>query len=158
MQSVLDQRGDLGGLPDDLGKLFGPPYKTDKARIHSNSCQVTLVWSDPPGEGLQNDLDLLVVAGNRERHGNAPDGSKDFDRKNNVEQETMIIWPPEIGRLRRCPRHCRDTAELRAGGERELGWANGRFRHGRDRPGHPCLSRPSAVKTWMLGTRPGMTS
>jgi serine protease AprX len=51
--------------------------------------KVTLVWSDPPGEGLQNDLDLVVVANKQERHGNMPAGSKDFDRKNNVEQVTM---------------------------------------------------------------------
>jgi hypothetical protein len=50
--------------------------------------KVTLVWSDRPGEGLQNDLDL-VVANKQERHGNMPAGSKAFDRKNNVEQVTM---------------------------------------------------------------------
>jgi subtilisin family serine protease len=54
----------------------------------SRHLKVTLVWSDPPGEGLQNDLDLVVVANNQERHGNMPAGSKDFDRKNNVEQVT----------------------------------------------------------------------
>jgi hypothetical protein len=31
------------------------------------------------------------------------------------------------------------------------------FRHGRACPGHPRLSCLSAVKTWMPGTRPGMT-
>jgi hypothetical protein len=51
--------------------------------------KVTLVWSDPPGEGLQNDLDLVVVANQQERHGNMPAGSKAFDRKNNVEQVIM---------------------------------------------------------------------
>jgi serine protease AprX len=51
--------------------------------------KVTLVWSDPPGEGLQNDLDLVVVASKQERHGNMPAGSKAFDRKNNVEQVIM---------------------------------------------------------------------
>lgn len=51
--------------------------------------KVTLVWSDPPGEGLQSDLDLIVRTGNQERHGNMPAGSKDFDRKNNVEQ---VLW------------------------------------------------------------------
>ena len=51
--------------------------------------KVTLVWTDPPGEGLQSDLDLIVNAGNQERHGNMPAGSKGFDRKNNVEQ---VIW------------------------------------------------------------------
>jgi len=51
--------------------------------------KATLVWTDPPGEGLQNDLDLIVTAGTRERHGNMPATSKGFDRTNNVEQ---ILW------------------------------------------------------------------
>ena len=51
--------------------------------------KVTLVWTDPPGEGLQSDLDLIVAVGNKERHGNMPSASKDFDRTNNVEQ---VVW------------------------------------------------------------------
>jgi serine protease AprX len=51
--------------------------------------KVTLVWTDPPGAALQNDLDLIVkAAGGAERHGNAGT-SKKFDRTNNVEQ---IVW------------------------------------------------------------------
>ncbi|KAH7199292.1 peptidase S8/S53 domain-containing protein [Fusarium oxysporum] len=37
MQSLLDTRGALGGIPDDLRELFLPPYKDHHARIHSNS-------------------------------------------------------------------------------------------------------------------------
>jgi serine protease AprX len=49
----------------------------------------TLVWTDPPGPQLQNDLDLIITAANgEERHGNMGTGT-DFDRLNNVEQ---IIW------------------------------------------------------------------
>jgi len=52
--------------------------------------KVTLVWTDPPGEALQNDLDLIVRRANgRERHGNAPASSAGFDRVNNVEQ---VLW------------------------------------------------------------------
>jgi hypothetical protein len=51
--------------------------------------KVTLVWTDPPGEGLQSDLDLIVRAGTREQHGNMPAGSTGFDRTNNVEQ---VVW------------------------------------------------------------------
>jgi subtilisin family serine protease len=52
--------------------------------------KVTLVWTDPPGEALQNDLDLIVRdASGTERHGNMPPASADFDRVNNVEQ---VIW------------------------------------------------------------------
>jgi hypothetical protein len=51
--------------------------------------KVTLVWTDPPGETLQNDLDLIVTtAAGTVRHGNMGTSSK-FDRKNNVEQVLM---------------------------------------------------------------------
>lgn len=53
--------------------------------------KVTLVWADPAGEALQNDLDLIVrTANGQERHGNMPPSSTDFDRTNNVEQ---VVWP-----------------------------------------------------------------
>jgi serine protease AprX len=52
--------------------------------------KATLVWIDPPGDTLQNDLDLIVKASDgRERHGNMPANSKKFDRANNVEQ---VMW------------------------------------------------------------------
>jgi subtilisin family serine protease len=50
--------------------------------------KVTLVWTDPPGERLQNDLDLIVVGSGTEKHGNQGDGPE-FDRVNNVEQ---VVW------------------------------------------------------------------
>ncbi len=56
----------------------GPPLK------------VTLVWTDPAGESLVNDLDLIVRdAEGNERHGNVAPHSDQFDRVNNVEQ---VIW------------------------------------------------------------------
>ena len=61
--------------------------------------KVTLVWSDPPGAKLQNDLDLIVVAANnQERHGNMGVATG-FDRVNNVEQ---VIWtniPPGAAKI-----------------------------------------------------------
>ena len=51
--------------------------------------KATLVWTDPPGEGLQSDLDLIVKTGGKERHGNMPAGAAGFDRTNNVEQ---VLW------------------------------------------------------------------
>ena len=51
--------------------------------------KATLVWTDPPGEGLQSDLDLIVAAGGQEWHGNMAPGSPAFDRTNNIEQ---VIW------------------------------------------------------------------
>jgi subtilisin family serine protease len=54
------------------------------------SLKVTLVWTDPPGEALQNDLDLVVrTADRQERHGNRGLSSSGFDRFNNVEQ---VFW------------------------------------------------------------------
>src|SRR5262249_11899534 len=37
LQSTLDSRGSLGGLPVDLHDLFEPPYDNDGARVHTNS-------------------------------------------------------------------------------------------------------------------------
>ncbi|KAK2748522.1 hypothetical protein FQN57_000655 [Myotisia sp. PD_48] len=55
----------------------------------SGTLKVTLVWSDPPGRELQNDLDLIVIASDgSERHGNMGEGTG-FDRANNVEQ---VLW------------------------------------------------------------------
>ena len=60
----------------------------------SPTLKVTLVWSDPPGAALQNDLDLIVRAQNgQERHGNEGTG-KGFDRVNNVEQVVWTNIPP----------------------------------------------------------------
>jgi hypothetical protein len=55
----------------------------------SPTLKITLVWTDPPGAMLQNDLDLIAEASNKqERHGNMGT-SKKFDRVNNVEQ---VVW------------------------------------------------------------------
>ncbi len=51
--------------------------------------KVTLVWTDPHGKALQNDLDLIVRTEGQERHGNMSSSSTEFDRHNNVEQ---VIW------------------------------------------------------------------
>lgn len=59
-------------------------------RPNMSALKVTLVWTDPPGETLQNDLDLIVrAADGQERHGNVGSSSSDFDRSNNVEQ---VVW------------------------------------------------------------------
>jgi serine protease AprX len=55
--------------------------------------KVTLAWTDPPGEALQNDLDLLVFdEAGREYHGNVG-ASAEFDRVNNVEQVEIPCTP-----------------------------------------------------------------
>ena len=56
--------------------------------------KITLVWSDPPGPALQNDLDLIVrAADGSERHGNMGTAAG-FDRTNNVEQVRFENVPP----------------------------------------------------------------
>jgi serine protease AprX len=77
----------------------GPALATGQTHTHTvavaagSTVKVTLVWTDPPGESLQNDLDLIVRVGNQERHGNMPAGSSDFDRRNNVEQVILQNAP-----------------------------------------------------------------
>lgn len=51
----------------------------------TRTLKVTLVWTDLPGECLQNHLALSVTVGTQERFGNST-----TDRKNNVEQ---VAWP-----------------------------------------------------------------
>lgn len=61
----------------------------------AHQVKVTLVWTDPPGETLQNDLDLIVkTAKGTTRHGNMGSSTKKFDRRNNVEQVTMTTVLP----------------------------------------------------------------
>jgi hypothetical protein len=56
----------------------------------ASTVKVTLAWTDPPGEALQNDLDLIVTtAKGTVRHGNVRAGSNQFDRRNNVEQVVL---------------------------------------------------------------------
>jgi hypothetical protein len=67
-----------------------PSSKSAQTTGTGYTLKVTLVWTDPAGAKLQNDLDLIVKASNgQERHGNMGT-SKKFDRVNNVEQ---VVWP-----------------------------------------------------------------
>ncbi|GAB7184833.1 hypothetical protein ATKI12_4664 [Kitasatospora sp. Ki12] len=83
---VLPGNGGRAGFADEA------ELEQDKERgFHipvpeaGHTLKITLVWTDPPGAGLQNDLDLIVRAGGTERHGNMGTGPG-FDRANNVEQ------------------------------------------------------------------------
>lgn len=72
--------------PLDTGESWSTTVDISRAGM---TLKATLVWTDPPGESLQNDLDLIVLApGGVERHGNVAPSSTSFDRKNNVEQVT----------------------------------------------------------------------
>jgi hypothetical protein len=60
----------------------------------NRTIKATLVWTDPAGSGLQNDLDLILrAADGTEQHGNVPANSTSFDRVNNVEQVTWSNVP-----------------------------------------------------------------
>ena len=60
----------------------------------NQTIKATLVWTDPAGSGLQNDLDLILRAANgTEQHGNVPANSTSFDRVNNVEKVTWSNMP-----------------------------------------------------------------
>ncbi|EEP81174.1 predicted protein [Uncinocarpus reesii 1704] len=102
-------RGTTGGyieatLDDDEEK---DPYKLEITVPQSNdghsksttlpTLKVTLVYSDLQGAELQNNLNLAVISGDVERHGNqgtkefrteGPWEQDDFDNLNNVEQVT----------------------------------------------------------------------
>ena len=86
----------IPGPGDDAGIGTGGPMQEsgqeDHFRVHvpGSTFKMTLVWTDPAGATLQNDLDLIVRASNgEERHGNMGTSSELFDRVNNVEQ---IYW------------------------------------------------------------------
>ncbi|KAF5667164.1 subtilisin-like protease [Fusarium heterosporum] len=57
--------------------------------------KVTMAFTDLPGASLANDLNLLVIADGKQRHGNQGtedfelDAKQTFDRSNNVEQ---VVW------------------------------------------------------------------
>ena len=71
-----------------------PATRTSLPTAAGATFKITLVWSDPPGAALQNDLDLIVLAANgTERHGNMGTSTK-FDRTNNVEQVLWTNMPP----------------------------------------------------------------
>ncbi|TVV71405.1 S8 family serine peptidase [Sphingomonas solaris] len=92
----VDMPNTVGPLPSDVSVEWfdeGPALQTgdewtrDVALNQTGTLKVTLVWTDPPGEALQNDLDLILMGpSGEERHGNVAPGSSDFDRFNNVEQ------------------------------------------------------------------------
>lgn len=83
--------GFIEGEPLIQGREMSYPIKVP-TKIGTKSppytFKVTLVWSDDEGDILQNDLDLKVIVGSTERHGNMGT-STEFDRVNNVEQ---VVW------------------------------------------------------------------
>jgi hypothetical protein len=90
----------LGPLPDGvLLKMWDESTALDTGEEQTFQVEleslaklvkVTLVWTDSPGETLQNDLDLIVkTSKGTVRHGNMGSSPTRFDRSNNVEQVSM---------------------------------------------------------------------
>lgn len=80
---------DIPGTKHEEGTTQNPELNALGATL-----KITLVWSDPPGPMLQNDLDLIVrAADGSERHGNSSN-TAGFDRVNNVEQVLWTSMPP----------------------------------------------------------------
>jgi serine protease AprX len=83
------------GIPEEAPKPKRRKAAGDPAPAAAGATlKITLVWSDPPGPQLQNDLDLIVIAADgSERHGNSSNTDA-FDRQNNVEQVLWTGMPP----------------------------------------------------------------
>ncbi|OAL28127.1 hypothetical protein AYO20_09546 [Fonsecaea nubica] len=83
---------EIGAIEDDEEPVT---FKITVPQTGGRTLKVTLVYADVAGAALANDLNLLAVAGGKERHGNQQDqefdvgATRTFDRRNNVEQ---IIW------------------------------------------------------------------
>jgi len=98
------RQGDENTIPVEIprqspGRRAGASGATVGTTGLRATFKVTLVWSDPAGPLLQNDLDLIVVAADgSERHGNAGT-SNSFDRVNNVEQVVWTDMPPGSARI-----------------------------------------------------------
>lgn len=92
----VDDGSRLLGLWDEDRALDTGDEQTFRVSLPKPAKQlkVTLVWTDPAGETLQNDLDLVVTAGGETGYGNAAPGSTIPDRINNVEQVTLAAVPP----------------------------------------------------------------
>jgi serine protease AprX len=86
---VVEPTGESSGFVDGEALEMGGEHTVTIDVPRGRTLTATLVWTDPPGPGLQNDLDLIVKAGSRERHGNRGTAA-DFDRSNNVER---VVWP-----------------------------------------------------------------
>ncbi|GAA1059922.1 S8 family serine peptidase [Agromyces bracchium] len=88
-------------IPEESPKFRAPQHHEGAAPPAPGGAtfKVTLVWSDPPGALLQNDLDLIVIAADgTERHGNVGTGAG-FDRDNNVEQVRWVGMPPGAAKV-----------------------------------------------------------
>jgi hypothetical protein len=90
----------IGSIEEATEERFITQISVPKGDGKGRTLKVTLAYADLPGGALSNDLNLIVVSGEKERHGNQTDQEFDvntddsFDRKNNVEQ---VVWPDVAG-------------------------------------------------------------
>ncbi|KAK0609110.1 hypothetical protein DIS24_g12491 [Lasiodiplodia hormozganensis] len=85
----LKDRGESRTITLTIPPASALEAKQASANDNVITLKVTLVYTDRPGEGLQNDLNLIVKTPDGiERHGNMGT-AEEFDRYNNVEQ---IVW------------------------------------------------------------------
>ncbi|KAG4277081.1 hypothetical protein FPRO04_14185 [Fusarium proliferatum] len=86
----------IGVINEETEESFVTQIPVPPSVRNGRTLKVTMTYADVPGAALSNDLNLVVQAGNRERHGNQGQQEFDntetgpFDRRNNVEQ---VIWP-----------------------------------------------------------------
>ena len=94
-----EQEAVLGSVDEDeeeaVPVTIQIPVPDREFKSDQSTFKLTLLYADLPGGELQNDLNLIVVAGKLERHGNQGDhqflvrSNQGFDRRNNVEQ---VVW------------------------------------------------------------------
>ncbi|KAH7233788.1 uncharacterized protein BKA55DRAFT_679798 [Fusarium redolens] len=86
----------IGVINEESEKPFVTEIPVPPSVRNSLTLKLTMTYADVPGAALSNGLNLVVKAGDRERHGNQGQQEFDntaagsFDRRNNVEQ---VIWP-----------------------------------------------------------------
>ena len=95
LNAGFGQKGPLSQSLEDTINIEVPSESPDPTTAAGAKprLKVTLVYSDRPGDRIQNDLNLIVMASDgKERHGNMGT-SAEFDRVNNVEQVNWANIP-----------------------------------------------------------------
>lgn len=90
----------VGAIDEQTEEPFATQIPIPESDVNSLTLKLTMAYADLPGAALSNDINLVVIAGDRERHGNQGnqefkiDANENFDRSNNVEQ---VIWSHVTG-------------------------------------------------------------
>jgi subtilisin family serine protease len=148
----VDLAATIGPYPQGASVVFmdeataldtGESEDTQQAVAAGETLKATLVWTDPPGDSLQNDLDLIVTTPDgRELHGNVAPDAAGFDRSNNVEQVVVPNFAAGIATV--TVRAFRNVSpQSYCGGGADLVAAQKDLRLGGASPG---VSRPSPLQ------------